>query len=64
MHSQLKGQVFRKGSTSYLVLERDVESAEWFWVRAINPARERMRMHRDEIAGSLVSVAPSPAGRH
>jgi len=64
MHSQFKGQVFRRDGRSYLVLDRDVESAEWVWVRAISPGRERVRMHRDDIAGSLSrGGGPAAAGR-
>jgi hypothetical protein len=63
MHSQFKGQVFRKDGRSYLVLDRDVDSPEWVWVRAISPARERVRMRRDEIAGSLSRAGPAAAER-
>jgi hypothetical protein len=62
MHSQFKDQVFRKDGTSYLVLNRDPEAPDWLLVKKISPAREVLRMHRDEVAGSLKSASPLRAG--
>jgi hypothetical protein len=63
MNAQLKGQVIRVSGTSYLVLDNDAGSPDWFWVRSIDPARQRVRMHRDEISRSLQAMAPARAAR-
>jgi len=65
MYTQLKGTLFNKSGTSYLVLNCDGEAAEWFWVRTVNPARELLRMHRDDILKCLpaLNAASTPNGR-
>ena len=63
MHSQFKDQVFNKSGTPYLVLNRDPESPEWLWVKAITPDRSVLRMHRDEVVNSLQVAGPAQARR-
>ena len=61
MHSQFKDQVFNKAGTPYLVLNRDPESPDWLWVKAIAPDRSVLRMHRDEVLGSLQAAGATRA---
>lgn len=62
MYSQLTDRVFTRAGTSYLVLHRDTDAPDWLWVKAINPAREVLRMHHDEIQRCLANPAAARAG--
>jgi hypothetical protein len=63
MHSQFKDQVFNQAGTSYLVLNGDPQAPEYLLVKAINPAREVLRMHRDEVVRNLQNAGPARAER-
>ena len=47
--SQLKGQIFSKQGTSYLVVDENDWSADMLNVRAIDPGKKLSRMPRLEI---------------
>ncbi len=47
--SQLKGQIFSKHGTSYLVIDENDWSADMINVRAIDPGKKLSQMPREEI---------------
>jgi hypothetical protein len=61
MYTQLKGMLFNRSGTSYLILNGDGDAAEWFWVRTVNPSRQLLRMHRDDILSCLPELQTSGA---
>ncbi|MCZ6640919.1 MAG: hypothetical protein O7F71_05040 [Gammaproteobacteria bacterium] len=47
--SQLKGRIFAKQGTSYLVVDENDWSADMLNVRAIDPGKKLSQMPREEI---------------
>ncbi len=47
--SQLKGRIFAKDGTSYLVVDENDWSADLLNVRAIDPGKKLSQMPREEI---------------
>lgn len=57
MHTNLKGRIFNRGGTSYLVLQERSESPQWLRVRALNQSREVSEMRIEEVQRFFPGIA-------
>lgn len=49
MYTNLKGRIFNRGGTSYLVLQERSPTPGWLRVRALTPDREILEMRIDDV---------------